>query len=210
MTLPKRQEELTMATKKPLRPRLQFALASKYKELPIIDPVYVEPLLGGIRGAIVFTGAAPTVFTLLGRVVVNAWPVAKELEESNLIENCVLDGEFLTSDPDELGAVMANQSWIADVYNIRFHAYDIMTLDQWNAKVCEMPLHYRKSILAELLLRGNYKRTLFTPAAHAGSLSEVLKITAMNKHIGYGGSVYKDIAAPYPFGNTLDWLVNKK
>lgn len=203
------KKETLMSTKKRLEERLQFALPSRYKQLPITTPHYVEPYLGGVRAALVFRGCTGEAYTLLGRKIPNAAYTLDEIEHSQLVENLVIDGEFTCGDADELGGLMANQKVLPDTFGTVFNAYDIMTVDQWDSKICEMPLHYRKSILASLLMRANYQRTLFTLAAFADNIYDMKKLQCRYKAQGYEAAVYKDIEAPYPFGNTLDWLVDR-
>lgn len=190
-------------------PRLQFAIPSKYKQLPIISPHYVEPMLDGVRGILVFRGEVGTAYSITGRAMVNAWPIIKELEMSELVENLVLDGEFVNTFNADGCLALARSTDLPDSFGINFHAYDIMALGQWEEKICEMPLHYRKSILAELLLKGAYRRTLFTPAKYCSDYSSMKAEQQCFKRLGYDGAVYKDVEAPYPFSNTLDWLLEK-
>jgi ATP-dependent DNA ligase len=168
----------------------------------------VEPYLGGVRAALIFRGAKGIAVTLLGREVPNAANILAEIEASDLVENIVIDGELLNRyDVKRTAEVTSAVKFTRD--ELDFYAYDVMTIEHWDDKICEMPLHYRKSVLAALLLRGNYQRTLFTPAAFANDIVEMKKLQRSYKAKGYEAAVFKDVEAPYPFGATLDWLVDR-
>jgi ATP-dependent DNA ligase len=197
-----------MASKKRLEARLQFALPSRYKQLPITTPHYVEPYLGGVRAALIFRGVKGVAVTLLGRAIPNAANILAEIEASDLAENIVIDGELVNRyDKKRTAEVTSCTKFMRD--EIDFFAHDVMAIEQWDSKICEMPLHYRKSILASLLIRANYQRTLFTPAAFANGIDEMKKLQRGYKAQGYEAAVYKDTSSPYTFGPSLDWLVDR-
>lgn len=128
-----------------------------------------------------------------GELVYDAQPVIDEFIKADLLENVVLDGEF-----------------IAGPSGLIFHAYDIMTLPQWEQQVCEMPLHFRKSVLAEVIMKGNLKRTVFTEVVFAGNQREVEAAKRKVLRNPWPGVVYKATEAPYPFGPTTDWLIDRR
>lgn len=170
-------------SKKPHEP-LQFNQPSPYEGVLTEDTYYVEPLLGGVRAAIVFTGSDASVQSEVA--LPPTQQVLDELVSSDLAENIVLDGEFIGP---------------------TFHAFDIMAIEHWRERICEMPLHYRKSILATLLLKGNYERTLFTPTQFISREVEVPRAVRGLVAQGFKGAVLKGIDTPYEFGTTTDWLV---
>lgn len=197
-----------MSSKTTNKNRLQFALPYRYKGTPITEPCYVEPYLGGIRAALIFRGDTASAVTLLGREIPNAYPVLEELAASELVEGLVLDGEFTTFDRHEVGAIIADQKRRDDAHKMTFNVYDIMAVDQWDRKVCETPLHYRKHALLMLLFRGGYRRTIYAPCSLAQTPEELARAkAAFLKH--YDAVVYKDISSPYPFGSTVDWMVDR-
>ena len=192
------------------RKNIQFALAKVYEGQPITKTLYAEPKLDGLRGAIIIErGNICGALTRTGLPIPNARLIVAELVASGRFDNFVLDGEFMGKDWNESQSIVKTQDAHPDIDNLKFHAFDLVTLKDWNAKKSTIPQETRKNMLKYFLTTVRVPHVVYVEHKLVSSADDIQKEFKRQLKAGYEGIMLKDPDAPYAFKKSKFWLKYK-
>lgn len=191
------------------RKNIQFSLAKVYEGEFFEAPMYAEPKLDGLRGAIVVDqNNVCGALTRTGLPIPNARLVVEEIVKSGKFAGYVLDGELMGRNWNESQSIVKTQEEHPDIANLKFHVFDIIRIAEWEAKKSSVPQHQRRRDLERMIASAKLKRTVLVEQV------EVFNNSAKNFFLkqlekGYEGIMLKDIQAPYAFKKSSAWLKYK-
>jgi len=165
----------------------------------------IQPKYDGLRCLFFFeNGKFKKVLSRTGKPLFNIDYIGKEIEDIiTYPKDFVLDGEILGEDWNETSSIVKSSKTIKFSENIAFHAFDLISLSDFNNNLSKETLFYRLKDLQSL------KETKhFTIVKHRSIDS---KQDAWNKakdylKCGYEGAVIKRLDSQYQFKRTKDWL----
>ena len=165
-------------------------------------PVHVDPKLDGLRCIAVKRNGQVTMFTRSGTVLETLPRIAAALESLEY-DDFVLDGEALGEDWNESASVVMSSKSKKDDSGMKYHVFDGMSLEEWDAQEGEMTyverLEYVKSIL-DTLKTGS--PVVPVVGKIVKSEKELMKFYSETMDKGYEGIMIKDPNALYSWKRT--------
>lgn len=186
-------------------------------------PIFGEAKIDGVRAIVIIKPEDPNVgiFSKVewcsrsGNELFNLDNITKELllsiPQERIGAGIVLDGELFAKNLHHtLGLVRSSKTkrTALDVDELRYHLFDLIPLDQWNAQNVTLNYRARRSILSQSLggTRMFVLPILFSTLGDTTEASEFYERQLKN---GYEGMMLKDPHARYIFGRSSAWLKHK-
>ena len=182
----------------------------------VVFPVGIEPKYDGMRAIIVVNNGVGAAYSRGGHELPNVQFIADYIAERVQVP-CFVDGElFGTIWNDTLKYVKTTKNLTPDkeVYlhnNVKFYAFDIMTLDDFYAGTCELAYRDRRRFLIEWHEKfiGSDGPVQLVPLHYARSFEEIDVLYDKLLFEGYEGVMVKQLSAPYKGKRTEGWLKYK-
>jgi bifunctional non-homologous end joining protein LigD len=176
------------------------------KKHEIIKPMWIEPKFDGLRGIIVIKRNIARAFSRNGKPFWNIDHILSELSRKEF-NGCFLDGEFYCNNWNESMSILKSQDVHPNALNIKFYAWDLISLVGGKLVGTKVSLSTRY-----LSLENRYKLVTPTKCELVGhkvvtSLEEVQSEYAEFRNKGYEGAILKDPDGPYEMGRRSPyWL----
>jgi DNA ligase-1 len=166
----------------------------------------IEPKYDGLRGVIVVDqNGKIQAHSRNGKEMYNLEYVTDELQSLGL-KNIVFDGEIFGTNWNDSIGIAHTQSDHPDKKQLKFHIFDVVSLEDWEKKTSVVPYHTRKIQLRELFEKGEFKNIVIAPEVIVGTYEEAVMQYRKRLAEGYEGVVMKELDAPYPFDRSKFWL----
>lgn len=168
-----------------------------FKIIDMINyPVRVEAKLDGLRCISVKSRGEVTMFTRSGTLL-ETMPKIKAAIEALPHDNFVLDGEAMGDDWNESASVLMSSKSKKDDSNIKYHVFDYVPLDAWQAQKSET--HYRGRLLDLQMTIGDTagKPFKYVKSTVANNETELRDFYNECLTEGYEGVMIKDMKANY-------------
>jgi DNA ligase-1 len=165
-------------------------------------PVHVDPKLDGLRCIAVKRSGRVTMFTRNGTVLETLPRIAGVLEGLEY-DDFVLDGEALGEDWNESASVVMSSKSKKDDSGMKYHVFDGMSLEEWDAQQGEMTYAERLEYVASIL-DSLPKGSPVVPVVGkiVKSEKELMKFYSETMDKGYEGIMIKDPSALYRWKRT--------
>ena len=163
---------------------------------PVVYPVRVEAKLDGLRCVAVKSKGEVTLYTRSGTVL-ETLPRIKSAIEALAADDIVLDGEVMGEDWSESASVVMSSKSKKDDSKMLFHAFDIISIEDWKRQKSET--HYRARLLDLQMVLGDTTGTPFryVKSVMANDEQDLREFYSGCLEEGYEGVMLKDIGAPY-------------
>jgi len=163
---------------------------------PVSYPVRVEAKLDGLRCVAVKSKGEVTLYTRSGTVL-ETLPRIKSAIEALSGDDFVLDGEVMGNDWNESASVVMSSKSKKDDSKMLFHAFDIISIEDWKRQKSET--HYRARLLDLQMVLGDTTGTPFryVKSVMANDEQDLREFYSGCLEEGYEGVMLKDIGAPY-------------
>jgi DNA ligase-1 len=163
---------------------------------PVVYPVRVEAKLDGLRCVAVKSKGEVTLYTRSGTVL-ETLPRIKSAIEALSGDDFVLDGEVMGNDWNESASVVMSSKSKKDDSKMLFHAFDIISIEDWKRQKSET--HYRARLLDLQMVLGDTAGTPFryVKSVMANDEASLREFYSGCLEEGYEGVMLKDIGAPY-------------
>ena len=163
---------------------------------PVAYPVRVEAKLDGLRCVAVKSKGEVTLYTRSGTVL-ETLPRIKSAIEALAADDIVLDGEVMGEDWSESASVVMSSKSKKDDSKMLFHAFDLISIEDWKRQKSET--HYRARLLDLQMVLGDTTGTPFryVKSVIANDEASLREFYSGCLEEGYEGVMLKDIGAPY-------------
>jgi len=163
---------------------------------PVAYPVRVEAKLDGLRCVAVKSKGEVTLYTRSGTVL-ETLPRIKSAIEALAADDIVLDGEVMGDDWNESASVVMSSKSKKDDSKMLFHAFDLISIEDWKRQKSET--HYRARLLDLQMVLGDTTGTPFryVKSVIANDEASLREFYSGCLEEGYEGVMLKDIGAPY-------------
>lgn len=163
---------------------------------PVVYPVRVEAKLDGLRCVAVKSKGEVTLYTRSGTVL-ETLPRIKSAIEDLAADDIVLDGEVMGEDWSESASVVMSSKSKKDDSKMLFHAFDLISIEDWKRQKSET--HYRARLLDLQMVLGDTAGTPFryVKSVMANDEQDLREFYSGCLEEGYEGVMLKDIGAPY-------------
>lgn len=163
---------------------------------PVVYPVRVEAKLDGLRCVAVKSKGEVTLYTRSGTVL-ETLPRIKSAIEALAADDIVLDGEVMGEDWSESASVVMSSKSKKDDSKMLFHAFDLISIEDWKRQKSET--HYRARLLDLQMVLGDTTGTPFryVKSVMANDEQDLREFYSGCLEEGYEGVMLKDIGAPY-------------
>ena len=163
---------------------------------PVAYPVRVEAKLDGLRCVAVKSKGEVTLYTRSGTVL-ETLPRIKSAIEALAADDIVLDGEVMGDDWNESASVVMSSKSKKDDSKMLFHAFDLISIEDWKRQKSET--HYRARLLDLHMVLGDTTGTPFryVKSVIANDEASLREFYSGCLEEGYEGVMLKDIGAPY-------------
>lgn len=163
---------------------------------PVVYPVRVEAKLDGLRCVAVKSKGEVTLYTRSGTVL-ETLPRIKSAIEALAADDIVLDGEVMGEDWSESASVVMSSKSKKDDSKMLFHAFDLISIEDWKRQKSET--HYRARLLDLQMVLGDTAGTPFryVKSVMANDEQDLREFYSGCLEEGYEGVMLKDIGAPY-------------
>ena len=166
----------------------------------------IEPKYDGLRGVIVVDqNGKIQAHSRNGKEMYNLEYITGELEGLNL-RSMVFDGEIFGLNWNVSIGVAHTQSDHPDKKELKFHIFDVVTLEEWEKKISAVPYSKRKQILKSIFEKKDFKNIAVAPEVNVRTYEEAVAEYRKRLSEGYEGIVMKNTDAPYPFKRSKSWL----
>ena len=185
---------------KDLIPEFNVMLCSK-EDKGYSGPWLVQPKFDGLRCIMIFDGSGE-VLSRNGRPLYNLDHIYKQLELH--AKGFVLDGEAMGVDWNESASVIRASKTKKASKQLKFHVFDIMTLEEWKMQKSNYPLYERKHLLEKQIPK--LPDVIQVPSYKVETLTEAWEYAKKFLDKGYEGAVAKKISTYYEWGRSPVWL----
>jgi DNA ligase-1 len=122
----------------------------------------------------------------------------------------VLDGELFTDDWNKSISIAMTDGVHSDAHKLRFHAFDMLPLWEWESRRCTYRLRQRLEMLgkfcAQVKSNSGGNRVTLIPSVIASGPSGIRSLMEQHLQQGFEGSVLKDPDSMYAFKRSKTWL----
>ena len=204
---PPKPEELTNAVQAPMPEQFAVALASPSEKPFSSDDWLYEIKWDGIRVLAIIKEGQTKLVARSGRDITNEYPEFRDLAKRIRARQAVLDGEIVVIDPDgrsnfqRIQARFGVQNPSAKLQSESpptYYCFDVLYCEGYDVR--RAPLSERKELLGKLLATNEQLRI---SEYQVGKGIELFEAAAKN---GLEGLIAKRVDAPYPPGQTSNWL----
>lgn len=167
---------------------------------PLEYPVYVDTKLDGFRCIAIKNNGEVRFFSRNGHEK-DTHPTLKRVLESAPIDNVVLDGETLSADGkfETTSSIVGSRKNVKDDSGIVYHLFDMMSLDEWNARKCSRPYVERMKQVADTVTRIDHKNVVHVKGKTINSPRELIQFYRESLDAGLEGIMVKDLNSEYIF-----------
>lgn len=187
-----------------LSSKFEVALANQYDpEKHSLEGNYVlEPKLDGLRMVVV--AGAP--FTRNGKQITSAQFIIDDLKANvKDLDKWVLDGELMGEGTfDEASGVARRKDVSSDT--LVYHVFDMIKLEEWNAKQTSSLLVRKKDMAANLKETRFVRTTNYRLIPKYSTAADLFALRDELIGKGYEGAMIKNLDAPYRFKRSDDLL----
>ena len=160
-------------------------------------PVRVEAKLDGLRCIAVKHKGEVSMFTRSGTPL-ETLPRIKAAIEALPLDNFVLDGEAMSDSWEDSASVMMSSKSKKDDSSMRYHAFDLVWLADWQTQSTKLAYAERLRILEPVILsRGESSPFRLVKSKTCANETELREFYNECLDEGYEGVMLKDIKAPY-------------
>lgn len=168
---------------------------------------FAEEKLDGIRCLLVWNKEQNTVevYSREGKPLHNHGHIDRAIMNAQ-IDSCVLDGELIADSFAETQKIVSTQTPHKDAHKVKFHVFDILSLDEWNNKKCVTPLRERKDRVFEVVDSiGDFDVVISVSYTIVTSSSHAEAYMAKMVSAGFEGIIIKKPNSYYEFAKTKIW-----
>ncbi len=189
-----------------LFPVMKPMLCETYEGGDLERPYIVQPKLDGVRCVIIVDEKKRmTALSRNNKTVHNIEHIFKELKRSKK-RGYVLDGELFGVSWNTTLAVISTENKHPSARKIKFHVFDYVKLNSWQAQESIMKLKWKGNSLREVLGKKSKYIKVLPFNRTAQTVEEIRREFEFFHDAGYEGIVIKDPESPYEFKRSKSWL----
>ena len=121
------------------------------------------------------------------------------------MSSVVFAGEIYGQDWHLTISIAHTQSERSDKKALKFHIFDMVSLEDWTKKTSKVPYFVRKETLRKIF-KGNFKNIVIAPEMEVPTYHHATIEYKTRLNEGYEGVVLKELDAVYPFDRSEFWL----
>jgi ATP-dependent DNA ligase len=169
-----------------------------------------EPKYDGLRAIVVVDNGKAEAFSRNGKPLYNVDHILEELEQrfTDITGSWVFDGEFYTKDWNlSMGIVKSSVTKHAQSKEVRYHVWDLLTLEEWKDGKSITTLDIRFATLQLMIELFDTQYTHCVEQVRVSNLDQARTAFCSYLDKGYEGIILKDPKSEYELGKrSKGWM----